>query len=120
MVPPTPSRGTATAGTGNPLVLSIDSSATSVCTISGSASGSTVSFTAAGTCKIDANQAASTNYSAATQVQQSFTVAKGTPTTAITSYTTPITYGGETSETFTVTVTGPTGGATPTGTATGI
>ena len=58
------------------------------------------------------------NYSSSTATADTVTVAKGTPTTAITSYTTPITYGGETSETFTVTVTGPTGGATPTGTAT--
>ncbi len=61
----------ATGGpSGNAVTLTIDSSATSVCSIS----GSTVSFTAAGTCVIDANQAAGTNYNAATQAQQSFTV----------------------------------------------
>ena len=45
----------------------------------------TVTFIAAGTCVIDANQAGNANYSAATQVQQSFTVAKGAQTITFTS-----------------------------------
>lgn len=36
-----------------------------------------VSFTGVGTCRVNANQAGDSNYGAATQVQQSFSVAKG-------------------------------------------
>jgi hypothetical protein len=64
---------TATATSGLPVTLSIDPSATSVCSIS----GNVVEFIGAGTCTIDANQAGSPNYSAATQVQQSFAVGPG-------------------------------------------
>ena len=39
-------------------------------------SGATVTFVAVGTCVIDANQAGNASYDAATQVQQSFTVAR--------------------------------------------
>ena len=56
-------------------VLTIDATASSVCTIS----GSVVSFIAVGTCKIDANQAANTNWKAAAQVQQSFAVGANVP-----------------------------------------
>ena len=55
------------------IVLSIDSSASTICSIS----GSTVSFLAVGTCKIDANQVAGPNWNAAAQVQQSVAVGKG-------------------------------------------
>jgi hypothetical protein len=51
--------------------ITVDASAASVCSIS----GSTVSFTGAGTCTLDANQAGDANYNAAPQVQQSFSVA---------------------------------------------
>ncbi|RII28310.1 MAG: hypothetical protein CXR30_14010, partial [Geobacter sp.] len=76
---------TATGGdSGNPVVLTIDSASTGVCTIS----GGTVTFLGVGTCTIDANQAGSSNYSAATQVTQSFAIDKadqaiifGTPPT---------------------------------------
>ena len=63
---------TATGGaSGNPVTFSVDPSSTSGCTIS----GSTVSFAApAGTCVIDANQAAGAGYSRAVQVQQTFAV----------------------------------------------
>ncbi len=73
---------TATASpSGLPVAFTIDATATSVCSIS----GSTVSFTAVGTCVIDANQAGNANYNAATQVQQSFPVAKGDQTISFTS-----------------------------------
>jgi hypothetical protein len=62
---------TATASSGLPLAFTIDASATSVCSIS----GSTVSFIGAGTCVIDANQPGNANYNPAPQVQQSFAVA---------------------------------------------
>lgn len=57
-------------GSGNAVTFTIDSSASSVCSIS----GSTVSFTGAGSCVVNANQASSSNYNAATQAQQSFSV----------------------------------------------
>ena len=68
--------GTATlaatgGGSGNPVVLSVDSaSGAGVCTLS----GSTVTYAAAGTCVIDANQAGNATYSAAPQVQRTITV----------------------------------------------
>ena len=63
---------TATGGaSGNAVTFTIDSSSTSGCTIT----GSTVSYgTGVGTCVIDANQAGNTDYAAATQVQQTFSV----------------------------------------------
>ncbi|MGD0862447.1 MAG: Ig-like domain-containing protein, partial [Candidatus Limnocylindrales bacterium] len=57
-----------------------------------------VSFTAAGACKIDANQPASGdgNWNAAAQAQQSFTVGKGTPTINFTSTASSPVVGGST------------------------
>jgi Autotransporter beta-domain/Bacterial Ig-like domain (group 3)/IPT/TIG domain len=57
----------------SPVVLSIDAASTpaGVCTVA----GLTVTFAKAGTCIVDANQAADANYTAAPQVQQSITVA---------------------------------------------
>ena len=61
-------------GSGNPVVFSVDaSSGAGVCTVSGT-NGSTVNYLAAGTCVIDANQAAGNGYAAAPEVQQSITV----------------------------------------------
>ncbi len=62
----------ATGGaSGNPVTFT--SATTGVCTVSGT-NGATVALIAGGTCTINANQAGTTNYTAATQVQQSFTV----------------------------------------------
>ncbi len=73
---------TATGGaSGNPVTFAIDLSATAVCSIA----GAVVSFTAPGTCKINADQAGDASYSVASQVQQSFTVAKGDQTISFTS-----------------------------------
>ena len=72
---------TATASSGLTVTFTIDASAASVCTIS----GSTVSFTGAGTCVIDANQAGDANYNAAPQKQQSFPVGKSDQTITFTS-----------------------------------
>jgi len=72
---------TATSSSGLAVTFTIDAAASSVCTIS----GSTVSFIAAGTCVIDANQAGNANYNAAPQAQQSFAVAKGDQTITFTS-----------------------------------
>jgi len=52
-----------------------------VCSIA----GSTVSFNLTGTCVINANQAGNGNYLAAGQVQQSFSVGRGSQTITITS-----------------------------------
>ncbi len=57
-------------GSGNPATFTVDASATAVCSIS----GSTVTFTGAGTCVVDAEQAGGGDYSAAGEVQESFTV----------------------------------------------
>jgi hypothetical protein len=73
---------TATSSAGlTPVTFTIDASATSVCSLA----GSTVSFIAAGTCLIDANQAGNANYNAAPLAQQSFAVGKGSQTIAFTS-----------------------------------
>jgi hypothetical protein len=70
----------ATGGeSGNPVTLSVDARASSVCSIA----GSTVTFIGEGTCVIDANQAGNSSYSEAAQVQQSFSVVP--PAQAITS-----------------------------------
>ena len=60
----------ASATSGLPVTLTIDSSSSSVCSIS----GSVVSFLASGVCRIDANQAGNGTYAAAPQMQQSFMV----------------------------------------------
>jgi len=70
---------TATASSGLPVSFTIDVSAAAVCSIS----GSTVSFTAAGTCVIDANQAGNGVYAPAPQAQQSFTVKNTCPIEAV-------------------------------------
>jgi uncharacterized repeat protein (TIGR01451 family) len=55
-------------------VFSVDpSSGTGVCTVSGT-NGTTVNYTAAGSCVIDANQAGNASYTAAPQVSQTITV----------------------------------------------
>ncbi|MFY9821535.1 MAG: cadherin-like domain-containing protein, partial [Thermoanaerobaculia bacterium] len=61
---------TATATSGLAVTFTIDASASTVCSIS----GSTVSFIGSGTCVIDANQAGNANFYPAPQVQQSFHV----------------------------------------------
>ena len=68
-------------GSGNPVVFSVDPSSTpldptskiGVCNVSGT-NGTTISYTAAGTCVIDANQAGNDKYQAAPQVQQTIKV----------------------------------------------
>ena len=65
----------ATGGaSGNPVVFSVDSSSGSgVCNVTGT-NGTTLHYTAAGTCVVDANQAGNSTYSAAPQVQAKITV----------------------------------------------
>ena len=64
-------------GSGNQVKFSIDPASTSVC----SAAGSTVTFNQPGSCVIDANQAGSAQYQAATQVQQTVRVNSTIPQT---------------------------------------
>ena len=61
-------------GSGNPVVFSVDTSATpGACSVSGT-DGATLEFTGAGTCVVDANQAGDAYYSAAGQVSVSVPV----------------------------------------------
>jgi hypothetical protein len=60
-------------GSGDPVVFTVVSGGTAVCSVSG-ANGTTVSYLAAGSCVIDANQAGNANYQAAPQVPQTITV----------------------------------------------
>jgi hypothetical protein len=71
----------ATASSNLAVAITLDASS-SGCTIS----NGVVSFTAVGTCKIDANQGGDANWNAATpQAQQSITIAKGSQTIGFTS-----------------------------------
>ena len=73
---------TATGGaSGNPVTFTVDAASTSVCSIA----TNVVSFTALGTCTIDADQAGTPAYSAAPQVQQSMTVGQGAQAITFTS-----------------------------------
>jgi uncharacterized repeat protein (TIGR01451 family) len=64
-------------GSGNPVVFSVDStSGSGVCTVSGT-NGTTVSYLAAGSCVIDANQAGNADYAPAPEVTQTITVTGG-------------------------------------------
>ena len=72
---------TATSTSHLVVAITIDTSSTSICSIS---SGK-VTFHKAGTCVVDANQAGNSTYLAAPQVRQSFTVSKDAQTIAFTS-----------------------------------
>jgi hypothetical protein len=93
----------ATASSGLPVTFTIDASSGGVCTIS----GSTLTMVHAGTCTIDANQAGNGTYAAAPQVQQSFTIARGSQTITFTS--TPPDPVGANSPPYTVTATATSG-----------
>jgi hypothetical protein len=118
------------------LTVAFTSATSGVCTVT----GTTVTVLTAGTCTINANQTGDTNYEAASQVSQSFTiattisapaiagvtipVAEGTPVTSVTStdqYTgtitwsgSPVTFAPTTTYTATITLT-PTSGYTLSG-----
>ena len=80
----------ATGGaSGSSIVFSIDGSSTAT----GSISGSTLTVTGTGSLVIDANQAGSANYSAATQVQRTIVVnAQASQTITFTPPASPVTY----------------------------
>ena len=71
----------ATASSGLTVAFAAAPSSAGICTLS----GSTVTFVGAGTCTINANQAGNGTYQAAAQVQQSFSVGRGSQTITITS-----------------------------------
>jgi hypothetical protein len=62
-------------GSGNPVVFSVAPGSGRVCRVS----GTTVTYTAAGRCVVDANQAGTGSYTAAPQVQQTITVTVTSP-----------------------------------------
>ena len=67
----------ASSTAGLAVTLTVDPGTTAICQLDGSASGANVSFTAAGTCTIDAGQAGDANPNAAPLAQQSFAVGAG-------------------------------------------
>jgi len=69
----------ATASSGLAVTFGIAPASAGICTLS----GSLVSFTAAGTCTVRANQAGNGAYAAAPQAQQSFTVGSGAPSKSV-------------------------------------
>jgi hypothetical protein len=73
----------ATASSGLPVTISVDATSSAVCAI---ASG-VVTFSAPGSCVLNANQAGNGTFNAATQVQQSLTVGMASTTTTITTHT---------------------------------
>lgn len=61
----------ASATSGLPVTIAVDSSSSSICSIDGSGN---ISYQSAGTCTLNANQAGNVDYKPASQVQQSFIV----------------------------------------------
>jgi hypothetical protein len=104
-------------GSGNPVVFSVDSSSgAGVCNVSGT-HGTTVHYTAVGSCVIDANQAGNASYSPAPQVHGTINVGEATSTTAVSLSSSKVAYGHEKTLVVTVTVQ-PQFTGTPTGTVT--
>jgi hypothetical protein len=80
-------------GSGNPVTFA--STTTTVCTTTGT-NGSTVAIVAAGTCWITASQAGNTDYFAAADVPQSFTVNRAASTTTASNATATFSTGNQT------------------------
>ncbi len=78
----------ASATSGAAVVFSIDASSSGT----GSISGSTLTVTGAGSIVLDANQAGTSNYNAASQVQQTLVVNKASQTINFSAPTSPITF----------------------------
>ncbi len=79
---------TATSG----LTVSFSSQTTSVCTVT----GTTVTIVASGICTVRASQGGNSNYNAAPNVDQPFTINKANQATVTVNATSPLTYGGST------------------------
>ena len=104
-------------GSGNPVVFTVDAtSGAGVCAVSGT-NGTTVHYTGAGSCVIDANQAGNAQYLAAPQVQGTIAVAKAAVRVTLSITGSPVAYGHEKAVTFKATVTANAG--TPAGTPAG-
>lgn len=102
-------------GSGNPVVFSTDAtSGTGVCSVT----GTTVSYTAVGSCVIDANQAGNASFAAAPQVQQTIAVGKEGATSKLSLSASSIRFGHEKSLVVTVKVTPRNPGPLPSGTIT--
>lgn len=99
---------TTTASSGLMPTVLIDASAATVCSIS----GGSVTFLSTGTCVINANQAGDSNWNAASQVQQSFTIGAATAISASVSFSTSSLGVGETGV-ATITFTNPNASASP-------
>ncbi|WHU02967.1 IPT/TIG domain-containing protein [Sphingomonas sp. NIBR02145] len=99
---------TASATSGLTPILSIDASATAICTIS----GGSVTFQATGTCLINANQAGDSNWNAAPQAQQSVTVGAAGAIGVTVNFSTSTLGVGQTG-TATITFTNPNASASP-------
>jgi hypothetical protein len=92
-------------GSGNPVVFTVGSSSgAGVCSVSGT-DGSTLSYTAAGNCVIDANEAGNATYSAAPQVVKTIPVTKAASKTTLAISARSVAWGHEKAVTFTVKVT---------------
>ncbi|MBN9082827.1 MAG: hypothetical protein BGP04_01380 [Rhizobiales bacterium 62-17] len=100
---------TASATSNLPVALTIDPSSAAVCAIA----GGVVSFNNVGTCTINANQPGNANYAAATQVQQSFVIAVGTVSIALTATPNFVVFGSPLTMTATITIPGAGPGAAP-------
>jgi hypothetical protein len=87
-------------GSGNAVTFSIDATTAANCSIS----GGLVTYQHAGSCTVDANQAGNADYLAASQVQQSYAVGKGSQAISFTS-TAPVN-AKVSGSTYTVTATG--------------
>ena len=73
-------------GSGNPVLFSVDSSSETVCSVF----GDTVSYLAAGSCVIDANQAGNAKYAAAPQAQLTITITVAALTGQTITFTAPV------------------------------
>ncbi|MDP3227894.1 MAG: DUF4347 domain-containing protein [Acidovorax sp.] len=103
---------TASSSAGGGYVVTFTSSTTGVCTVS----GTTLTFLAAGSCTINANQAGDTSFLAAPQVSQTFSVSPvvpGAPTSPVATagdtqasiaFVAPVNIGGSAITSYTVTV----------------
>jgi LPXTG-site transpeptidase (sortase) family protein len=101
----------AASTSGLPVAITVDATASTVCSISG---GGVVSFIGVGSCILNANQAGDVNYNPALQVQQSFVVAKANQTITFVAPVSPAAY----NSTFSVSPTSDSGltvTVTPTG-----
>ncbi|MDR3388878.1 MAG: choice-of-anchor Q domain-containing protein [Rudaea sp.] len=86
-------------GSGNPVTFSIDPASTpGACSVN----GSTITFTGAGDCIIDANQTGNAGYADATQAQQTILIGQASQTVVFTSTASDLSVGGL----YTVTATG--------------